>query len=310
MDGFSSADNSIIQNSATEAFLRGCRHKEAAALALNQCPNTIQDACKAVRTLIANKKAIFGSKVSFKERHFTSQEEERVSNIEKRLYTLDRDLRRSSMSPYRRDTPYPSPQRYPNPYPSPQRYQSHDSWTSRSPSRERSEGTEFRGRPRMRDSRDFKNQNRNGTKYQRYSPSGERQSYRYQSPSYGQSPSRSCSPFLDQYNNNQRPTFHKTNYGSSRDYGDRNDTPHYGKSASYSNISHDRGYPSKSRHTQGHDNQASKRPDGSDKENLTNKRDRQYSRSPGVDPGRWRSNSFDRNADLNLKGLDIPAAKV
>ena len=72
-----------IQKLATEAFLRGCRHKEAAALALNQCPSTIQDACKAVRTLIANKKAIFGSKVSFQERHFTSQEEERVSNIEK-----------------------------------------------------------------------------------------------------------------------------------------------------------------------------------------------------------------------------------
>ena len=49
-------NNSIIQNLVTEAFLIGCRHKEAAALALNQCPNTIQDACKAVRTLIANKK--------------------------------------------------------------------------------------------------------------------------------------------------------------------------------------------------------------------------------------------------------------
>ena len=59
-----------------------------------------------------------------------------------------------------------------------------------------------------------------------------------------------------------------------------------------------------------YDNQASKRPDGSDRENLTNKRDRQYSRSPGDDPGRSRSDSFDRNADLNLKGLDIPAAKV
>ena len=258
--------------------------------------------------------------MSFQERHFTSQEEERVSNIEKRLYTLDRDFRRSSISPYRRDSPYPSPQRYtnpylspqryPNPYPSPQRYPSHDSWTSRSPSRERSEGTEFRGRPRIRDSRDFKNQNRYVAKHQRYSPSGERQSYRYQSPSYEQSPSRSYSPFRDQDNNNQRPIYHKTNYGSSREYGDRNDKPHYGKSASYSNISHDQGYPSKSRHTQGHDNQASKRPDGSDKENLTNKRDRRYSGSPGDDPGRSRSNSFDRNADLNLKGLDIPAAKA
>ena len=58
MNGFDKADNATMQKVALEAFLRGCRYKEAAALALNQCLNSIQEACRLVKTILANKKAI------------------------------------------------------------------------------------------------------------------------------------------------------------------------------------------------------------------------------------------------------------
>ena len=169
MNGFDKADNATMQKVALEAFLRGCRYKEAAALALNQCPSSIQEACRSVKTIMANKKAIFGSKVSFQERHFTAQEEERFSNLEQKVHIIDRNLRRVSPSPIRRDSPYPSPQRYPN----------DSNWSYRSPTRD-NDGN--RGRPRTRDyNRGF--QGRRDGNY-RYSPSGNRNVQpRYQSPS-------------------------------------------------------------------------------------------------------------------------------
>ena len=85
MDCFHEADKTTVQKLATEVFLRGCRHKEAASLALNQNPMSIQEACRSVKTILANKKAIFGNKVTFQERYFTAQEEERVSNITRKV---------------------------------------------------------------------------------------------------------------------------------------------------------------------------------------------------------------------------------
>ena len=84
MDCFHVADNTTVQKLATEVFLRGCRHKEAASLTLNQNPMSIQEACRSVKTILANKKAIFGNKVTFQERYFTAQEE-RVSNITRKV---------------------------------------------------------------------------------------------------------------------------------------------------------------------------------------------------------------------------------
>ena len=114
MNGFDKADNGTMQKVALEAFLRGCRNKETAALTLNQCPNSIQEACRSVKTIMANKKTIFGSKVAFQEHPFTAQEEERFSNLEQKVHNINRNIRRFSPSPIRRDSPYPSPQRYPN----------------------------------------------------------------------------------------------------------------------------------------------------------------------------------------------------
>ncbi|MEW8547438.1 MAG: hypothetical protein AB2693_28360 [Candidatus Thiodiazotropha sp.] len=75
MDGFSDADNDIIQQLATEAFLPGCKHKEASSMAMNESPRTIQEACQKVKTFLANRKAIFGNKVSFQERlHCTGRQ--------------------------------------------------------------------------------------------------------------------------------------------------------------------------------------------------------------------------------------------
>ena len=96
------ADKSMLQNVATEAFLRGCRHKEAAITVFNEGPTNIQIACQRINTLIANKKAVYGSRVTFQERQFTLEEERRVSDLEKSVNTLM--MMRGSPSPSRRYT--------------------------------------------------------------------------------------------------------------------------------------------------------------------------------------------------------------
>ena len=84
MHGLKTSDKSTNQLLATEAFLRGCKHKEAAALVSNEAPQTIQEAFQKIKTVLANFKAIFGSKVSFQEKALTVREETRVSDIEKK----------------------------------------------------------------------------------------------------------------------------------------------------------------------------------------------------------------------------------
>ena len=83
MGGFKASDNNTVQQLATEAFLRGCKYKEAAALVFSETPQTVQEACKKVKTVLANRNAIFGTKVTFLRKAFTLQEEKRVSDIER-----------------------------------------------------------------------------------------------------------------------------------------------------------------------------------------------------------------------------------
>ena len=71
IDGYGDAQIATLQQLATEAFLRGCKFKGAATLATNEAPKSIQEACRRVKTVIANKKAVKATKVSFQELAFT-----------------------------------------------------------------------------------------------------------------------------------------------------------------------------------------------------------------------------------------------
>ena len=55
---------------------------------MNESPKSIHEACKRIKTILANKKAITGGKVSFQEKVFSVEEETRVSNIEKKVDDL------------------------------------------------------------------------------------------------------------------------------------------------------------------------------------------------------------------------------
>ena len=108
MDGYKNASAGLNQQMVTESFLRGCKHKDAATLVMNVSPSTSHEACKRVKTIIANKKAIGGGNVSFQERVFTLEEENRVTGIEKKVDDLTKIIQRSpslcrspSMSPPR-----------------------------------------------------------------------------------------------------------------------------------------------------------------------------------------------------------------
>ena len=110
IDGYGDAQFATLQQLATEAFLRGCKFKDAATLVMNEAPKSIQEACRRVKTVIANKKAVGATKVSFQERAFTFQEETRVASIEKKVDDLVETFHRAIPS-YR--SPSRSPSRYP-----------------------------------------------------------------------------------------------------------------------------------------------------------------------------------------------------
>lgn len=302
MNGFESADNNTMQKLATEAFLRGCKYKEAAALALNQCPSSIQEACRAVKTIMANKKAIFGSKVSFQERYFTAQEEERVSSTEKRLFNVEKTLGISSPSPVRRDSPYPSPQRYPN-----------NNWSPRSPTRDNE--NQYRGRPRTRDNRDY--QYRRDNYRSSNSPSGNRNFQpRYQSPSRSYSPSngrypRGQSPYQQQFNS------YRGDNRAPRDYRDRNysspSNGNYQNRNSPTNYSSSNGnYQSRNSPTNAYipENPSPQRQSRYDRENPNRNHNenpnktqiRRCSRSPCGHSG-YSEGEMPQNNDLNSDGL-------
>ena len=98
MDGFPQTDTITLQHVATKAFLRGTKHRDEAIVVINESPSNIQQACKRLKTVIANKQAIIGQKVSFKE-SFTTQEDDRVLRIKQRLDSLFSGFRESSSLP-------------------------------------------------------------------------------------------------------------------------------------------------------------------------------------------------------------------
>jgi hypothetical protein len=59
----------VVDQIATEAFLRGCRDKEAARSVLEKDPSSITQAVKMVKTYIANQRAIFGVRTSHSYAH-------------------------------------------------------------------------------------------------------------------------------------------------------------------------------------------------------------------------------------------------
>ena len=62
LDGYESCEGNMLEEIATETFLRGCRDKEAAMKAMDREPATLQKAVKYVRTAIANHRAVYGSR--------------------------------------------------------------------------------------------------------------------------------------------------------------------------------------------------------------------------------------------------------
>jgi hypothetical protein len=62
LDGYESCEGNVLDEIATDIFLRGCRDKEAAIKAMDREPLTLQKAVKYVRTAIANQHALYRSK--------------------------------------------------------------------------------------------------------------------------------------------------------------------------------------------------------------------------------------------------------
>ena len=69
LDGFDKGNPEVVDQIATEAFLRGCRDKEAARSVLEKDPSSITQAVKMVKTYIANQRAIFGVRTSHSYAH-------------------------------------------------------------------------------------------------------------------------------------------------------------------------------------------------------------------------------------------------
>ena len=62
LDGYPLAERRTVEQISTEAFLRGCRDKDAAKAAMEKEPKSIHKALKYVKASIANHRAIFGGK--------------------------------------------------------------------------------------------------------------------------------------------------------------------------------------------------------------------------------------------------------
>ena len=177
-DGYRDFKTTVLQQMAVEAFLRGCRNKESASLVLISTPKTIQEACQRLKTIVANKKALDGPKVSFQERLFSAQEEKRVSDLERKVSEMtnmvrtksphhgyrsggDRNYYSDRRSSYRwpqRSSPEWYPHTSPDQY---SRYSQHRYHRSQSCNFSRSASGHFAGRPPRCDGR-----------YPSHSPSG------------------------------------------------------------------------------------------------------------------------------------------
>ena len=77
-------EDEALENIATEAYLRGCKEKEAAIKAMEETPVTLSKAIKFVKTSLANQKAIFGSvKTPLAQRQVTFSDTEGTHSKEK-----------------------------------------------------------------------------------------------------------------------------------------------------------------------------------------------------------------------------------
>ena len=61
MDGYPGARETTIHQMAIEAFLRGCRDKDAARVAMDKEPRDVYKALKYVKTAVQNNRALFGT---------------------------------------------------------------------------------------------------------------------------------------------------------------------------------------------------------------------------------------------------------
>ena len=105
IDGYSDAHNATLQQQGTEAFLRGCKFKDAATLVMNEAQKSIQEACRRVKTFTASKKTMWATKVSFQKcalryRRKTGWPQKMVDLVET-LHRTNHSYRSSSRSPSR-----------------------------------------------------------------------------------------------------------------------------------------------------------------------------------------------------------------
>lgn len=75
MEGLPKANDSTVDQMAVEAFLRGCKDKEAAHLAMEMNPKSIYKALKYVKSAVNNRKALFGSRANYHTRRVSFQDE-------------------------------------------------------------------------------------------------------------------------------------------------------------------------------------------------------------------------------------------
>ncbi|VDI10634.1 Hypothetical predicted protein [Mytilus galloprovincialis] len=156
MDGYYRSNNDIIDQIATEAFLRGCQEKEAARIVIEKNPRTINESLKWIKSSLANQKAIYGARKSYSQlytqrqvtfsdvgnsdhspqrpsalqynQRFDKEDGSLKSNIEDLVSIIGQLLkdRRSNISTTRplsqsnfrspQNSRFPSPQRRPKPY--------------------------------------------------------------------------------------------------------------------------------------------------------------------------------------------------
>ena len=62
MDGYFKSSTNIIDQIGTEAFLRGCKEKDAARIVIEKNPRTINEALKWIKSSLANQRAIYGAR--------------------------------------------------------------------------------------------------------------------------------------------------------------------------------------------------------------------------------------------------------
>ena len=98
LNGFPQTNTIFLQHVAMEAFLRGTKHRYEAIVVITKSPTNIKQVCRWRKTVIGNKQAISGKKMSLKGRFFSVEEEDRVSRIQQRLDSLSNNFLESSCS--------------------------------------------------------------------------------------------------------------------------------------------------------------------------------------------------------------------